>query len=354
MNDTLRPLFLTLLLTLGGLAVVLVVALVVIRATSEQLERASRRRRDGLRHLILAALLGEPDESDEARGVLRGRDGRAWAQVERQAFAMLPKIKGDSHEVLVALLLSRGAAGHAYQNATARSLVRRSRGAYQLGALGDADAVPTLLTLLRDKHFLVRRTAVRALGQVRHPAAVTPLLDAVTRDPALARDVVAALQRIGPGAAPELRKDLDLLVGDQRSGRRGALVATVLGLHGDIAAVPALVAAVDHGRHPALRAAAAQALGEIGVPSAVPSLVKALAAHDTAVRLEAATALGKVSDASAVTALATALGTGVREVDRAIAGALLQLGERGRAALVGHASPYAAEALAVHRLRTAA
>jgi hypothetical protein len=353
-NDPLRTVLLTLLTLLGSLAALLVVVLVVVRSTGELRERLARRRRDELRHLILTALLADPQESLRAQQVLAGREGRAWRQVEQQAFAMLPKIKGDSHGTLVSLLLSRGAAARAHDNARARSLVRQSRGAYQLGALGDPHAVPTLLDLLRSRHFLVRRTAVRALGQVGDPLAVRPLLDAVSGDPALVRDVVAALQRIGPGAVPDLRRDLESLLGSERGGRRGPLVVTVLGLHGDLGSVSVLVSALDETRDPALRSAAAEALGAIGARAAVPVLVSALRGSESAVRIQAAVALGRIGDCSAVPALAQALGGGGHEASRALAGALVRLGGDGLAALEAHASPYAAEALAVHRMRVPA
>lgn len=355
MSEPLRALLLTLLVVLGSLGLSLVVALVVMRGTGQLLARLAARRSGELRRLILTALLGGPEESATAVGVLRARKGRAWDRVEQQAFAMLPKIKGDSHQALVTLLLERGAAGRAFRNARARSLVRRSRGAYQLGALGDRRAVEVLLRLLTDDHFLVRRTAVRALGQVGDARAVRGLLDAVTADPALTRDVVAALQRIGSDASPDLRRDLVDEICSEHSGRRGPLVATVLGLHGDLASVPALTEAVTRGLEPALRAAAAAALGEIGMPSAVPALVRALDADTSpAVRREAAVALGKISDTAAVPALSLALGTGSHLVERAVAAALLRMGSDGLDVLEQHPSPYAAEALAVHRMRVRA
>lgn len=354
MNDPLHELLLTLLAGLSLVAVGLVVLLVAVRASSELLERRSERRRDDLRLLILTALLGEDEEADAAMADLRRREGRAWRLVERQAFSMLPKIKGDSHDALVALLLSRGAAGRATEEATARSLVRRARGAYQLGALGDLGAAPILLGLLGDSRFLVRRTAVRALGQIGDPEAVIPLLDAVSSDPALTRDVVAALQRIGTPAAPTLRNELSFLLGGGPRGRRGALVATALGLLGDVASAPVLVRAVVVGRHAGLAAAAAEALGNIGVPAAVPALLDALGAEDREVQVRAASALGQIGDVSAAQGLAARLGTDVREVDRAIAGALLRLAPVGLSLLEQHASPYAAEALAVHRMQSAA
>ena len=354
MNDPVRALLLTLLPALAALVLLLVAALVVIRATGELLARRAERRRNELRALILRAVLGEPEESAPALATLQARHGRAWREVEQQVFTMLPKIRGDAHETLVTLLKGRGAARRAHESVHARSMVRRSRAAYQLGALGDRDALTPLLGLLTDRHFLVRRTAVRALGQIKEPAAVTPLLDAVTHDPALVRDVIAALQRIGPAAAPHLRRDLEGFLDRHQTGRRGALVATVLGLHGDIASVRVLTEAVAAGHEHSLRAAAAEALGEIGVPIAVPVLTGALEHADPEVRLRAAVALGKVSDPTAVAGLVAALGAGPHEVDRAVADALVRIGPSGLGALVDHPSPYAAEALALHEMRARA
>lgn len=351
MNDPVRALLLTLLPVLAGLAILLVLALVVIRATGELLARRAERRRDELRALILTAVLGEPDESAPALVTLQAREGRAWSRVEQQVFTMLPKIKGDSHTMLVTLLKGRGAGRRAHENVRAGSMVRRSRAAYQLGALGDRDALGPLLGLLSDQHFLVRRTTVRALGQLKDPVAVTPLLDAVTGDPALVRDVIAALQRIGPAAAPHLRRDLEDVLDRRLAGRRGALVATVLGLHGDIAAVPVLTRALASAHEASLQGAAAEALGEIGVPTAVPALVDALQHARPEVRVRAATALGKVSDSVAVPGLVAALDAGPHEVDRAVADALVRIGPGGLGALTDHPSPYAAEALALHQLR---
>ena len=343
-----------LLLVLGGLTVVLVVVLVVVRVLTELIERVTARRQDEVRRLLLTALLGEADESADALTTLRSREGRSWRRVEEQAFTMLPKIKGDSRELLVTLLLSRGAAYHAHANATARSMVRRSRGAHQLGALGQSDGVRVLLGLLEDRRFLVRRTTVRGLGQVGDPISVVPLLDAVTTDPALTRDVIAALQRIGPPAAPYLRRELRGVRDALPLGRRAALVATALGLLGDVRAADQLVEALGAGQHPGLPAAAAEALGQIGVPAAVPALVAALRDESEELRVSAARALGQISDAAAVDGLVAALGSDRREADRAAAAALLRLGASGLRALEAHPSQYAAEALAVHRIRAAA
>ena len=340
-----------LLIGLGAVAVVQVVGLVLGRVGREAHERRQQRRHQAVRAVILTALLGEPDEAGRARAELRGRSGGAWSDVEEQAFAMIPKIKGESHDALVTLLLSKGASTRAAELARSRSQVARARAAHRLGALAQGDAVPVLLTLLRDHTFLVRRTAVRALGQVADPLAVPALLDALTADPHLTRDVLGAIDRIGPQAAPVLRRELAQVLTDPEENRRAALTATGLGVLGDVSAVGLLTVALEDREQPGLAVAAAEALGAVGSPEAVDPLCWALEGRGDDVRAAAATALGAVGDASATERLVAALDDEDHLTSRAVAAALLRLGEPGRHALETSPSPYAAEALAVHRVR---
>ena len=101
-----RQLVLALLLVLGLTAVLMVVGLFAVRLGREVHERRREARHREVRTVILTALMGEPDEAGLARTELRSRTGPAWAQVEDQAFAMIPKVKGDSHDALVSLLHS--------------------------------------------------------------------------------------------------------------------------------------------------------------------------------------------------------------------------------------------------------
>jgi HEAT repeat protein len=346
-----RDLVRVLLVALGFTTVALVIGLVALRVAREARERRRTVRMQALREVVLTALMGEPDEANRARSDLRGRTGPAWTDLEEQAFAMMPKIKGDSHDALVSLLVSKGAAAHAVALARSRSQVRRARGAYRLGALGQSEDLSTLLGLLRDHAFLVRRMTVRALGQVGNPLAVPPLLDALTADPRLTRDVLAALGRIGPVAAPHLRRELRRSLDEPSPDRRAALTATGLGVIGDVASVPLLVAALsDHGQ-PGLAAAAADALGSLGAPEAVRPLLGSVRRPDPELRVAAARALGAIGQPDVAGSLAAALCDGDHETSRAVAGALLRLGAPGREALETSASVYAAEALAVQRVR---
>jgi len=354
----------TLVVAFGCCAVLLVVVLLLARLTGAARARHREEQRHALRVLLLSALLGEPPESDTAAAELKCRTGRSWQRVEEAAFALLPKIKGRSHAALVTLLTDRGAAVRATARARSWSMVRRARGAYQLGALARSESLPVLLDLLCDRHFLVRRGAVRALGALRSPEAVRPLLDAVVADDALARDVVAAIARIGTPASAVLREMVQevLVPGHQPPTpapgappvRRAAVAATGLGKVGDVGASSLLVRALRDRSHPGLAEAAADALGQLGAPDAVRPLLDAVAESRPTLRLAAARALGSISDRSAAAGLATALEGSSHDDARAIAAALLRLGRDGLAALESSESPYAAEALAVHGLRQSA
>ena len=346
-----RTLVLVLLLVLGVAALGLVVGLFGLRLARERQDRRRSSQYDEVRDVILTALLGEPDEAGRARTDLRTRSGRGWAEIEDQAFGMIPKIKGDSHDALVTLLLSKGAAGRASALARSRSQVRRARGAHRLGALAQADAVSQLLGLLHDHAFLVRRTAVRALGQVGDPIAVPPMLDAVTADPRLSRDVLAAVGRTGPAAAPMLRRELMRSLSEPVDNRRAALTAVGLGVLGDVAAAPLLTVALEDRDQPGLAVASADALGALGAPESVEPLLRAMVDPDPQLRIAAARALGGIGDVRAAPRLAEALRDRHHLTSRAVAGALLRLGDPGLRALRASPSPYAAEALAVHRVR---
>ena len=340
--------------TLIGISVGLVLMLVILRVTADL--RAGRRAHAHAvtRQLVLTVVMGEPDEVQRARDQLAKLTGEEGLQAESQIFSYLPKVTGETRAVLVDLVTDRGAASRATAMLNSWSAVRRCRGAYRLGALHRNDAVPQLVPLLRDRKFLVRRVALRALGAIGEPAAVVPMLRTCGGDERLTRDLVSALERIGQGGAPAMRAELAKgMARSSGSGRQAELATVGLGLVGDVSSVDLLVEALTT-RRPALQAAAAEALGRIGAPNAIPALVSALNVPDELVRSAAAGALGDIGDPRAADGLGNALDRAPRMTSRTLAASLIKLGEPGMATLRDHPSPYAAEALAVHGMRRGA
>jgi DNA-binding transcriptional MerR regulator len=137
-----------------------------------------------------------------------------------------------------------------------------------LGKLRDTTAVPALIPLLTDPHPQVVSAVVDVLGRLGDPAAVEPLAALLGSDVVEPLDVTEALGAFGPDAVPSVAERL----------RTGSVAvrqqaAEVLGRLGSPAAVPALQAALAD---PEVALAALLALGELG-PAARPAIERALA-----------------------------------------------------------------------------
>lgn len=124
----------------------------------------------------------------------------------------------------------------------------------------DPAVVPLLRTALAPGDACVRQTAARLLGRTRHPRAVHALADAL-RDPDATTRALAAL---GLGFADGAGV-FEPLAGALRDGEAPvrANAALALGQLGDHRAMPMLVPLLKHDRAPAVRQAAALALGEL-------------------------------------------------------------------------------------------
>lgn len=157
---------------------------------------------------------------------------------------------------------------------------------------GQTDPVRRLIGRLNDPDVGARARAATALGKMKDPRAVNPLIavfdyemdSGVRENAALALGNIRDPRAVGP-LIFVLRNDMDDV-------RRGA--AWALGNIGDPRAVEPLIIALND---PYLwaRRAAAEALGQIGAP-AVDSLIVALKNKSNNVCILAAYALGKIQD----------------------------------------------------------
>jgi HEAT repeat protein len=195
-----------------------------------------------------------------------------------------------------------------------------------LGALRSREAVPALARLAASPDAFTQVAAIDALGLVGDPAAVDTLLAKVADEqgePFAIKKALLALGRLGDArAVPTVVRMLFM----ERPGVSffpeaafaasqlgapvaGPLVRVVQGQDAELARW-----AAGHGVHPAaLRAKAAQLLGDVGGPESVPALVGALAFTGDSpdgrlfVRAFAAESLGRLGAREAVAPLAAAL-----------------------------------------------
>lgn len=338
-----------LMILFAGLSVACFLLLLATRTVRDSAERRRALRAEHIRLTIFEMIMGDEAEATAARRRLESARGRRWERIEQRIFVGLPKLKGDSRRDLVALLLAKGAEEHAVSLVRSWSRVRRCRGAYRLGLLGLVAHLDELVGLLSDQDFLVRRVAVRALGNLADPRAVRPLLELGERDKRLSRDLVYALGRLGAGAAEELRT---VLAERMHEGESHHLepAAVVLGLVGDRAGVPVLAEGLESD-NPSFAGSCAEALGRIGSPESVPALTAALLDYRPNVRAAAAHGLGRIGSPVAIDALRDVVDEEEPQVSRQAAVALLELGPAARTMLQSSRSPYAAEALELEKIR---
>lgn len=333
---------------------VVVVFLVVVRVGKDRAERRRLTLRTPIWRHVLTLSSGEDDEIDDAYARLFATSPAERAAVEADAFALLPKLRGDARQRLREVLRSWGTSDNARHSTTSRSAVRRCRGYYRLGVLAEPGRRQQVLEGLDDRDFIARRTAMLALGSFPDASVVGKMLDSTVDEPRLRRDFLASTVRIGRVAVPILmahleQARLEATTHPESSERRGQLAAEALGLVGAVEAVKALESSL--GSAPTeMQIAAINALGGLGSPSSVPALTGALRHESPDVRRVAAQSLGLIGGSHAVTALATVLDDNNVEVARAAANGLQRCGPQGQAVLRNSASPLAREVIALAAL----
>lgn len=340
----------TLLLTLG--CVLVVVALVLVRLAKDRAEQRRQTLRAPVWRTVLTLSSGEGDEVVDAHAALLEVTPSQREAVEADAFALLPKLRGDARERLRDVLRAWGTVDDARRSTTSRSAVRRCRGYYRLGVLAEPARRGELLAGLDDRDFIARRTCMLALGSYPDPEVVERMIDRTVGEPALRHDFLASVDRLGSAAVPVLRQELytarsELAERPERGARRGQLVAEGLGLVGALVAVPTLERALADEAPEEMQVACIRALGVLGAPSSVTTLATAVLSDDAEVRRVAAQSLGLVGGREAVTPLSAALRDADVEVARAAADGLRRCGQPGEAVLRESDAPVAREVLAL-------
>jgi HEAT repeat protein len=314
----------------ASLLLAALVVLLLLAMTVQHVQRGRTRTRDVRRRAELTPVVHALLDDDQDGGPVTDL-ASAPALLDDLVLDLLPQLRGSDREALQRVLVSRGLVDRAAVDVGARAAWRRGRAATLLGSAALPGHTAVLAGLLADRSADVRCAAARALGKAGDPAAVGPLLASLSADPALPSGVVGmAVLDLGTPVLPALRA---ALLDGAPAGR--LLAADVLGLHGDPAAVGALVSAVgDREQHPDTRRAAAAALGRIGSPEATDVLARVLvAAPRPALQRAAAEALGRIGDPAGVVALTTGLGSGDPGVRAACADALAATGAEGRGRL---------------------
>ncbi|MBI2797526.1 MAG: HEAT repeat domain-containing protein [Gemmatimonadetes bacterium] len=216
------------------------------------------------------------------------------------------------------------------------------------GRVSDPKAIAVLTAGLDAANPCVRRVAAKLLGRSR--VETTALVQLLSSPQARVRE--AAAYALGAEDRKEARLELERVL-KARSGPEAAMAAWTLGDIGDVASLPALVAALStddkrtryaaahaignlhdlevappalvaaaRSSDPVLRRIAAQSLADIHDPATLEVLIELVGVDDPRVRLSVVEALGNIGSAKAAQALLKAAKDPIVEVRRAAVEAL--------------------------------
>ncbi|MEE3719365.1 HEAT repeat domain-containing protein [Tumidithrix elongata RA019] len=165
-----------------------------------------------------------------------------------------------------------------------------------------SDIVPDLLNRLKSDDLSLAKKAAIALGYIRSPRAISPLI-AAAQNPhrQIYPQATSALAWIGSSEA------ISALIQMLQHPSVHVQAAAAKALHkGNLPAVSPLVDVLKHGDD-LVKIQAAHSLGQISSPLAVPALIDALSSPTQSLRFEAAWALGQIRSPLAAIPLATRL-----------------------------------------------
>jgi len=189
--------------------------------------------------------------------------------------------------------------------------------------------VDALICTLGDRDITVQYEATEALGDLRDPRAIGPLMGVLTGDQysSIRWKAAEALAKIGPPAVEPLIAALSHPNDDVRWK-----AAIALGEIADKRAIGPLIDLLkDNDRF--IKGRAAYALGKIGEAAVVP-LIIALDTGDGSLRWGAAIALGKIRDERAIKPLIRALGDRYENVRSEAIASLGMIGDAIRDPLI--------------------
>ncbi|NUR15182.1 MAG: HEAT repeat domain-containing protein [Dermatophilaceae bacterium] len=320
------------LAVLGG-CLLLVLAVVAVRA-----RRRSRQQRDQmllspLRGPLITVASGEDDDGS-ATEQLTWATGVTRTVLDRNIVELLTKIRGGPADQLVRVLEVHGAVEAATGDLRHRSSVRRARAAQLLGLARADHTVPQLVEALRDESVEVRNSAAYALGLIGDPSAAGPVLAAIGMpDRGLpAATAAEALQSMGVGISEVLREGMR-----DDNARTRVVAAHLSGERSFTRGLPELRHLLDHDADLTVRETAATAIGRLGRDEDAVVLARHTATDEPlSLRRACVQALGELGDGAAVPVLAALLDDPDPRLAELSASALLALGPVGRDALSGH------------------
>jgi HEAT repeat protein len=277
-------------------------------------------------------LTGEPQpELEKLRFWQRDRF-LSTLMIERMAL-----LKGAGRDSLTRLARDLGLVERYLEVLVSRGRWRRAWAAENLGYFGGPKAAGPISALLsHEDDETVRAVAARALARIGTPDAVEALVRTLDDPSELTRlRATENLERLGELVVEPLTDFLENATALSAEPLYGTVLATrVLGNLRASRTREALRRASRYGSEVDLRAQATLALGKIGDPEDVPTLLEATRDESWPVRAQAAKALGMIGEASTLSTLKELASDEAWWVRRNACQALANMGPGGEKALV--------------------
>lgn len=310
-------------------AAVIVLAAAIVGGVAFAVRWAISVRRARLKESVRPVLFRVLEAGHVDLGVISALKPARQRALESDARSLLPKLRGRDHDTLARLLERRGAVEEARRQTRSRRPAARAEAGAFLGEVGSPSALPDLVALLRDADFDVRSAAAQGLARIGNAAAVPALLSGLEGRNALPVDlVIDVVGQIRDCPISVLRQGL-------RSHSVPTRAATVelLGRFQAFAVTAEIADMLENDRSHEVRARAARALGRIGSPHAVEPLLACLDSGPPAVRAQAVWALGELGGIDAVPALRAIILGPSRQLGEQAARALARIRPLGTALL---------------------
>jgi len=291
-----------LILTLGillGVVILTTGAAIVNKVLSLREANTRQAAMERLREAFL--FLTDPHEVGAAHRIIADGVSGPWGELASEEVAQLElALRLD----VVRMLEAEGVVARYLRDSKRGTKWIRARALRILGDLKVPASVPALLQALEDRDADVRNVAARSLGRMKLQSAEEALISLLGKhDQAVSSRIAAICIEMGPRTAP-------LLIRTLREGSPKARFwsARILGEIRDTRSVRSLGDALLDA-DPEVRSAATWALGQIGERATAPLIEPILRDGAWYARAHAAEALGKLGDP----AYAAALGESLRD-----------------------------------------
>jgi HEAT repeat protein len=221
-------------LVLAGAALAILLGLVVRQSIRNRVTKRDAARRQSLMALALE-YIEEPEFLPAFKAQLKPEDQRLLVQLFAE---LLPKVRGDYADKVVHLMREMGLRDRCLAQLHSAKWWKRADAAAVLGWFKEPQVIGALERALDDPQVEVRLEAARALAQLKAVQSVAGLVARLAVvDATHSLGVQEIFRSLGPGAVTELMGVLDSDVPEHVK----ILAADALGHIGDPRAVPALL-----------------------------------------------------------------------------------------------------------------